>query len=476
MAASGRDLPDRLGRYEILGRLATGGMAEIFLARLHGPVGFERAVVVKRILPHLAGTDSFVGMFVDEAKIIARIRHPNVVQVQELAREDGELFLVMEYLEGESVAGLLKRAIARSRPLDRALAAFVVAEACSGLHAAHEIRNPDGTAQEIVHRDVSPQNVLVGYDGRVKVLDFGIAKAADRITRTEAGQLKGKFEYMAPEQCRGEPLDRRCDLFALGILLYELTSGRRLFKRTTQLETLRAICDQPFVPPSRIDAAYPSQLEPVLRRALARNREDRYPTALAMRKDIVAAMRGLGTFEEDAREALSELMTSLFEDRIADKAEMLRRVRDGSSVPFVAAGEVDESIEIPVIADDGTAAGSYLETTPLAGKRSKTRTPSFWVATGMTAIAAGCAAFAWGLGSWRQPALVTAPPAAAVTTSAAPGVDLPAPAASVVPPVASGNVAHARATSSPSGHVRPPATASAAPSATASARDFHRFD
>src|SRR5262245_24036371 len=207
------DLPvQSVGSFEIVGHLATGGMAEILLGRASGPSGFERIAVIKRVLPHLASEPRFAQMFLDEARIAALIRHPNVVQIHELACEGDQLFIVMEYLEGESVAGLLRRLIAQQTRLPPALAAHIVAEACCGLHAAHELVDHSGRPLGVVHRDVSPQNIFVTYDGAVKVLDFGIAVARDRVTKTETGQLKGKFEYMAPEQCLGKALDRRADL------------------------------------------------------------------------------------------------------------------------------------------------------------------------------------------------------------------------------------------------------------------------
>src|SRR4051794_11133466 len=195
------NVPRSLGRYEVVGFLASGGMAEVFLGRVRGPSGFERPVVLKRMLPHLIRQESFVNMFLDEARIVARVRHPNVVQVHELTREGGELFMVMEYLEGESLAGLSRRLMARGETLDPEIAAYVVAEACSGLHSAHELRGDDGKSVGVVHRDVSPQNLFVTFAGSVKILDFGIAKAQDRVTRTETGELKGKLDYMSPEQC-----------------------------------------------------------------------------------------------------------------------------------------------------------------------------------------------------------------------------------------------------------------------------------
>src|SRR5262249_34122249 len=193
LAVSERGLPLRIGRYEIVAELASGGMAEILLARLVGPSGFERPVVLKRILPHLAREPEFVHMFLDEARIVAGITHPNVVQVQELGKDGNELFLAMEYLEGETLWGLMRRLAVRGERLDTPLAVRVIVQACAGLHAAHELVDADGHPVNLVHRDVSPQNLFITYAGQVKLLDFGIAKAADRITRTETGVLKGKF-------------------------------------------------------------------------------------------------------------------------------------------------------------------------------------------------------------------------------------------------------------------------------------------
>jgi serine/threonine protein kinase len=344
-----KSLVERLDRYQVLGHLATGGMAEILLAKVAGPSGFERPVVLKRILPHLAREAGFVTMFLDEARLVAQIRHHNVIQVQELVHSDGQLFFVMEYLEGESVAGLMRRLELRGKTIDPLLGAYILGEACAGLHAAHELTDLDGNKQEIVHRDISPQNLFVTYPGQIKVLDFGIAKAQGRDTRTEAGQVKGKFAYMSPEQCRSEPLDRRCDVFALGIVLYELTTGRRLFKRDSPLAVINAICKEPIVPPSRIVSDYPPALEAVCLRALAAKREDRYATAAEMRRDLLAYQRSVA-HGEGPTEALSLLMQALFSDRIAEKQDLLRKMRSGSDVTHIPVGEVDENVELPSIA------------------------------------------------------------------------------------------------------------------------------
>ncbi|RLB44594.1 MAG: protein kinase [Deltaproteobacteria bacterium] len=337
-----------IGRYEVVGKLAQGGMAEILLGRLTGPSGFERSVVIKRILPAFAEISTFVDMFLDEARIAARINHPNVVQHQELGRDDGQLFLVMEYLEGESLSNLQRRLFSRRVALGYDRAMYIVAEAAAGLHAAHEMCDLDGVPLGIVHRDISPQNLFVTYGGAVKVMDFGIAKAADRITVTEAGALKGKFDYMSPEQAEGHPIDRRSDVFSLGIVLYETTTGRRLFRRATRLASLRAVREGDIPPPSSVVKTYPPELERICLKALAHDREDRYPDAEAMRSDLLVALRTIAP-EAMPQQGLREVMLELFSDRIEEKKDMLRRVSLGGEVSHVPAAEVDEEISIPEV-------------------------------------------------------------------------------------------------------------------------------
>ncbi len=427
-------LPARLGRYEILGDLAVGGMAEILLARVVGPSGFERPVVVKRILPHLARQDGFVAMFLDEARIAAGIRHHNVIKVEELHQGDDGLFLVMEYLEGESAAGLMRRLFTRDETLDLGLAAYVVAESCAGLHAAHEMTDAEGTVQHVVHRDVSPQNLFVTYDGQVKVLDFGVAKAADRITRTEVGQLKGKFEYMSPEQCSSRPIDRRSDIFALGIVLYELTTGRKLFKRESPAETVRAICDHGIVPPSRLIEEYPAALEQICLRALEAAPEDRYATALDMRRELLAFLRSQASshaLPQEPGEEMSRVMNEIFADRVAEKREILRRVRAGSKVTHVPAGEIDEGVELEQAPEPTEVARSATRTDvdvrARAARRSRWR-PAV-LAGGVVAAAAALAGGAMFL--HRPIASTAAAPATAAMTAPVPPP--PAPPASSAP-------------------------------------------
>ena len=232
----------KLGRYELIERIATGGMAEIFLALERGVQGLERLVVIKRILPHLAQHERFVDMFLEEARIVARINHPNVVLIHELGEENGSFFIAMEYVAGSSFRTLMRSAAKADIPIPLDVCVGLITQACAGTHAAHEIKGASGEHIGLVHRDISPHNLMVTADGHVKLLDFGIAKATEIAEEhTKTGALKGKVHYMSPEQCQQRGLDRRSDVFALGICMWELCTARRLFKRESELMTMQAI-------------------------------------------------------------------------------------------------------------------------------------------------------------------------------------------------------------------------------------------
>jgi serine/threonine-protein kinase len=422
----------KLGRYEIIGDLAVGGMAEIVLARLVGPSGFERLVVLKRIFPHLAKDPEFVTMFLDEARTVARINHPNVVQVHELAQHEAELFLAMEYLEGETVSGLLRRLWSADRRLEPALAAHVVAEACRGLQAAHDLTDDEGIPLGLVHRDVSPQNLFVTYAGAVKILDFGIAKLDSRSTKTEPGQIKGKFAYMSPEQCAGKNLDRRSDVFSLGIVLHEVLTGHRLFARDSEMATLRAVCEGPIVPPSALAPAVPPALDKVCLRALARRRDERFESCAEMRRELLAALREAGG-ADDCEAALAALMQSLYPDRIAEKREMVRRARLGHRIDETPRAETDQHVELPKL-DEATVA-EFTSSPAREPEPPKRRRRSVALAIGAVVLAAAVT-----VGGWAAMTGPSSAAATAATESAAPPVVEPAakppaiePSAGVVP-------------------------------------------
>jgi serine/threonine protein kinase len=303
----------QLGRYQILKELATGGIADVLLARASGLEGFTRHVVIKRIRRELAGEQRFVAAFLDEARIAASLHHHNIVQVYDIGEQDGAYFFAMEYVHSEDVRTLLARVRERNEvvPLDQVVA--IITATAAGLHYAHEAVGPQGQKLDVVHRDVSPSNVLVGYDGSVKIVDFGLAKAAMRTNTTAAGTIRGKASYMSPEQCRGEKIDRRADIFGLGIVMYELVTAQRLFKGSTDYETMEAVVDGDVPPPSSTRRDVPPSLDAIILRALAKDPNERYQTAEAFREavELFAVDAQLRT----SNKALADYLVRLFGQR-----------------------------------------------------------------------------------------------------------------------------------------------------------------
>ncbi len=286
---------EQFDKYCLLAKLATGGMAELFVAQLSGAAGFSKKVVIKRVLPHVAHDEHFSRMFLDEARICAQINHPNVCQVFELCESHGTHFLVLEHLEGATVGELIRRSLASEQQLNLPLAVGIIVQACDGLQAAHEQVDGDGHSSNLVHRDVSPGNLFVTVDGIVKVLDFGIAKARWMSRKTKTGTLLGKCEYMSPEQARGgTDLDRRSDIFSLGIIAWELFCGQRLFRRESEYSTLRAVLRAPIASPQSIRPTIPEALDHAIMRALERDPADRFDTAYEFRQAMADALREVG--------------------------------------------------------------------------------------------------------------------------------------------------------------------------------------
>lgn len=284
-----------------------GGMAEIFLARETGLAGFERLVIIKRVLPGLSEDMDFIDMFLDEARLAARLTHPNIVHIYELGEEKGAYYIAMEYVPGGDLHELVKRRQGRQLPLADAL--HIIGEVCGGLQFAHALAGPDGEPLGVVHRDVTPKNVLLSIDGVVKVMDFGIAKARAKLSVTRPGDIKGTFSYMAPEQARGERVDRRADIYAVGALTYRLVTGTPAYPQVGE-SLLSAVRASQFVRPRKINPDLPPAIEDIILRAMAPDPRDRYPTCGALRRDLAEVARQL-EFRGDA-ETLSPIVREGF--------------------------------------------------------------------------------------------------------------------------------------------------------------------
>jgi serine/threonine-protein kinase len=283
--------PVTFGRYQLLKRLAVGGMAEIYLAKLTGVQGFEKLVVIKRILPNLAAEQRFVQMFLDEARLAASLNHPNVVQIFELGEEQGAFYIAMEFIAGQDLAELMKATRQPGSELPLEIGARVIAEAAAGLHYAHTLKDMRGQPLNLVHRDVTLSNILVTYSGQVKLVDFGIAKAESQQQKTTGGGLKGKYAYMSPEQIMGQPLDARSDLFSLGICMYELLVSRRLFKRDNELNIINDILEGEVPPPSSVRPDVPAELDALVLKALHKEREKRFQSAQEFQQALEGWLR-----------------------------------------------------------------------------------------------------------------------------------------------------------------------------------------
>ncbi|HYZ90127.1 MAG TPA: serine/threonine-protein kinase [Myxococcales bacterium] len=344
--------PLKFGKYLLLERIAVGGMAEVYAAKSFGVEGFERILAIKKILPTMGEDPEFVSMFVDEARIAVQLSHANIVQVLELGKHDDSLYIAMEYVAGRDVRQLAQQFRRRGLPLPVPQACAIVARACEALDHAHRKCDVSGKPLGIVHRDVSPQNVLVSFTGDVKLIDFGIAKAETRMQRTQSGALKGKFSYMSPEQVQGQPIDRRSDVFSVGVLLWELLCGRKLFTADSDLALLDKVRRADVPPPRSLNAEVSEALDAVVLKALAPDRDRRYQWCSELHDDLVRfAVAGdtvLGT--RRLGEWMREEFSAEYESEQARMREWLAvRVPPSSAVPAHAA------TTIPALADAGVA-------------------------------------------------------------------------------------------------------------------------
>ncbi|MFW5920608.1 MAG: protein kinase domain-containing protein [Polyangiales bacterium] len=399
------DLPVTFGRYVLRRRLAEGGMAEIFLAEQRGAADVSKTVVLKRMLPHLGREPAYVRMFLDEARLASKLSHPNVVQVFDFGEVNGRYFLAMEYLAGETVGTVLRKCRDVGWQVPVPVMLRVAADACDGLHYAHEYAE-GGVPMNIVHRDVSPANIMVTYQGIVKVVDFGIARARDRLQeRTATGVVKGKLAYCAPEQFRGSEVDRRADVFSLGVVLWEMATVERLFRRRTDEATMWAVVNDEVPDPSDRRPELPRGLGDVLRRALTRDPAERHPTARALRDDLEALIREHG----GAAARPDEFLLSLFgEERARQRSDVRTPVSELSWVDPASSSAPSEPDGAEGHRTAATVPGKHLradepqpETTAqpeargASDRRARPRRRWAWVAAAALALGLGAGVAAW---------------------------------------------------------------------------------
>jgi serine/threonine-protein kinase len=433
-------------RYELLTELASGGMATVYLGRVRGAAGFARTVAIKRLHPHLASDRSFVAMFVDEGRLASRIRHPNVVPTLDIVSDGGELFLVMEYVHGEALSTIAHAARAAGAAIPMPVGAAIVSGMLLGLHAAHEATDEEGRPLDVVHRDVSPQNVLVGADGVTRLVDFGVSKAAGRLQSTGDGQLKGKLGYMPPESFRGT-VDRRSDIYSTAVVLWEVVTGRRLFTGS-HAEVLAKVLAGEVDPPSSIASDIPRAVDEVVLCGLEFTPDARFPTARAMERALRRAMPVASNFE--VAEWLQRTMGSSLRERAARVAAIERDARvavDASWLPVATGAQRVVTLGGRRAVDASDATGVATLQTVSARSSWSTRR---WAWTGLSLTAAA--------GLATAVLLLRAPAGTGIVPAAAPP---PVSAASTpAPPPASATPAATAAPADPA--VMPPPAASEA--------------
>lgn len=332
--------PVPFGKYLLLDRIAIGGMAEIFRAKTTGAARFEKIIAIKRIHPNMSEDKDFIRMFIDEAKIAGQLNHPNIAQIYELGRIEGHHFIAMEFIWGKDLLQILSKFKKNRAYMNPYQAAFITAKICEALDYAHKKRDAQGQPMNIIHRDVSPQNILISYEGDIKIIDFGIAKARDRSSHTAAGVLKGKFAYMSPEQVRGLPIDRRSDVFAIGTLLYEMLTSRPLFSGDSDLTVLEKVRNVEIPRPRDINKEIPEEMERIILKALTREVEERYQWASEMQEDLerylyttqpIYTAKRLGTWMQKVFQAEREKEKAILDEMLAAAEEMMQETASGKT-------------------------------------------------------------------------------------------------------------------------------------------------
>ena len=336
--------PKQFGKYQLLDKIAIGGMAELFRAKLTGAQGFEKLIAIKKILPNLSGEESLLSAFIDEAKLAALLHHENIIQIYDFGSMDDQYFIAMEYLFGKDLRTITRTARKKDLALGMENILYIVSRICDGLDYSHNLKDLQGKPLKIIHRDINPQNILITYEGQVKIIDFGIAKAASHNTKTRENLIKGKLAYMSPEQANGQQIDHRSDIFSTGIILYELLAIRRMFTGET-MQVLSLVRDAQYDPPEEVIPNLPSKLNEILRQALAKDPDDRYQSASEMLADIEEFMFEL-SLRPNAR-SFAGYMKELFEEEYAEEELAL-----WAKTKIYEAGEQEPENE--PVAEEGT--------------------------------------------------------------------------------------------------------------------------
>ena len=368
---AGAGLPETIDRYEVLQKLASGGMAELFLAKQSGMEGFEKVVVIKRILPHLATDQEFVSMFLDEARIAAKLSHPNVVQIYDLGRADDTYYIAMEYVSGRNVASIIKKAQSKAGSIPVEHTARVIAGMCDGLFYAHTRKDYDGKALNIIHRDISPQNILVSFAGGVKLVDFGIAKASTQLAQTRAGVLKGKYSYMSPEQVRGDKIDGRSDLFAVGICMYEMLTAQRPFERENSLKTLKAIVQEKPLNPRDLNPGVPVEIVKILSKSLEKDPNRRYANAQEMQLALEDWLDRSPNKSNNVR--ISRYLYDLFDDELNAEGGTLEVKGIGEIIIPTGTGDAPKALPAQEEIPEGTVRAALGEVAAAHQKKQQER-------------------------------------------------------------------------------------------------------
>jgi serine/threonine-protein kinase len=464
-----RSGPTRIDRYELYDEIASGGMATVHLGRLVGPAGFGRTVAIKRLHPHLAKEQEFVTMLTDEARVAGRIGHPNIVPTLDIVAANGELFLVMEYVPGLTLSALIKQANTFGDKVPIPVVASIMVGVLHGLHAVHEARDEHGHPLEVVHRDVSPQNILVGTDGVARVLDFGIAKAAGRLHTTRDGQLKGKLGYMSPEQLSGRSVDRRTDIYAAAVVLWEVLTGERLFEGDDAGAVFGLVMQKQVPVPSSLVPGVPAEFDEATLRGLERDPARRFARA----RDMALVLEN--SVEMARASAVGEWVTMLGEEQLHERAELVGNIEAHKSrvVTSVLSQQFERPEGFPTVVEAGSG-----------GARSQKRRTKRFVVLGAAAVAAAALSIAASRRpTWRaavaaafggQPAVAHTdqpvpspdPPVVIVaTTTPAPEpiVAMTAPSEPVDSPAPTSTSGASKATPRPGGGHKPPRAKAAPP-------------